>query len=67
MEKKPKKRPAPDFGDPPLPALGDIVSAQELTGLIPVILPEQNKTELARTLSGAAVPHPAGTDTDETA
>ncbi len=69
-----EKREAPDdparekrefFGDPPLlPEVGDVASAQELTGLIPTIPPEQNGTEVYRTLFSTSLPEAAGTDTD---
>lgn len=67
--KKRSKAPAPDaprpfFGDPPLPVPGDVVSAQDMTGLVPAIPPEQNGTEVSRQLYSVALPHPTGTDTD---
>ena len=53
------------FGDPPLlPEVGDVASAQELTGLIPTIPPEQNGTEVYRTLFSTSLPEAAGTDMD---
>ena len=71
MEKRRKPDGEPErgkeafFGDPPLlPEVGDVASAQELTGLIPTIPPEQNGTEVYRTLFSTSLPEAAGTDGD---
>jgi hypothetical protein len=42
--------------DPTLPEVGDAVSAQECTGLIPAIVPTENGTEAYRTLFSTEIP-----------